>query len=235
MRFSLWFVSLFAFLSCTVLVGQADETKNDYFVFLTTGKATDGVSSEDIKKKQAAHLENFGRLANLGFLTTAGPCSDPDKSIRGIVVIHAESISVAEDYFKSDPYVSEGFMNVELHHYQTVAGRLQLVSEMTSLEQSVLVILSQGDNWPKEPSETNLIEASLATMATEYFEAKKLGFAGAFKAESNNKSKRIAVMLFRGKELDPVLSILESLEAIKSGAVQFTAFKQYLAKGAIPD
>jgi uncharacterized protein YciI len=235
MRFSLWLVSLLTFLSCTVLEGQADETKKDYFVFLTTGKATDGVSPEDIKKKQAAHLENFGRLAKLGLLTVAGPCSDPDKSIRGIVVIHAESISVAEDYFKPDPYVSEGFMNVELHHYQTVAGRLQLVSEMTSLEQSVLVILSQGDHWPTEPSQTKLMEASLAKMAKESFETKKLGFAVSFNVESNNKSKRVAVMIFRGKDLDPVLSILESQEAIKSGAVQFTAFKQYMAKGAIPD
>lgn len=79
-----------------------------------------GVASEDIQKKQAAHLENFGRLAKLGSLTTAGPCSDPDKATRGIVVINADSIADAENLFGPDLYVSEGYMKAELHEYKTL-------------------------------------------------------------------------------------------------------------------
>jgi len=214
---------------------KASDGKKDYFVFLTTGKSTAGVAPEDIQKKQAAHLENFGRLAKLGSLTAAGPCSDPGKVTRGIVVINAESIADAETLFGPDPYVSEGYMKTELHGYQTVAGKLELVSEVTSMEQSVIVILSQADKWPTEPLQVKSLEAKLTAMAKELFEAKKLGFAGLFNSQSNNSSKRVAVMLFRGKELEPIQSILESQELVKNGMVQFTAFKQYMAKGAIPD
>lgn len=214
---------------------QANDGKKDYFVFLTTGKSTDGVAPEEIQKKQAAHLGNFGRLAQLGSLTTAGPCADPDKVTRGIVVINAESIADAETLFAPDPYVSEGYMKAELHEYQTVAGKLELVSEVTSMEQSVLVILSQSKQWPKETSQVKSLEAKLTALAKEQFEAKKLGFAGLFTPQSNNTNKRVAVFLFRGKELEPVQTILESHELIKNGSVQFKAFKQFMAKGALPD
>lgn len=229
-------IALVVVASVSCLSGRAsNEANKDYFVFLTTGKTTEGVAPEEIQKKQAAHLENFGRLAKLGLLTTAGPCSDPDKVTRGIVVINAESIANAETHFGPDPYVSEGYMKAELHGYQTVAGKLALVSEVTSMEQSILVILSQGKQWPTEPLQVKSMEAKLTAMAKEQFEGKKLGFAGLFNEQTNNTSKRVAVMLFRGKELEPVQSILASHELIKNGSVEFKAFKQFMAKGALPD
>ena len=58
-------------------IGSALGENRDYFVFLTTGKSTQGIAAEVVQQKQNAHLENFGRLAKLGSLTTAGPCADP--------------------------------------------------------------------------------------------------------------------------------------------------------------
>jgi uncharacterized protein YciI len=212
----------------------AGEVERDYFVFLTTGKTTQGVATEEIQKKQAAHLENFGRLAKLGSLTAAGPCSDPEKITRGIVVINADSIADAEAMFGPDPYVSEGFMKAELNGYQTVAGKLTLVTEVTSMEQSVLVIVTQGAKWPTEQSKVKSVEEQLSKLAKDQYETKKVGFAGLFNAKSNNTSKRVAVMLFRGKELEPVKAILESHPLVRDGVVQFKAFPQYMAKGALP-
>ena len=143
---------------CFGAISFAGEVERDYFVFLTTGKTTQGVAPEEIQKKQAAHLDNFGRLAKLGSLTAAGPCSDPDKVTRGIVVINADSIAEAEAMFAPDPYVSEGFMKAELNGYKTIAGKLQLVTEVTSMEQSVLVILTQGDKWSAEPSVAKAVD-----------------------------------------------------------------------------
>ncbi len=219
---------------CLGTISNASEVERDFFVFLTTGKTTQGVAPEEIQKKQAAHLENFGRLAKLGSLTTAGPCSDPDKVTRGIVVINADSIAEAEAMFGPDPYVSEGFMKAELNGYQTIAGKLQLVTEVTSMEQSVLVILTQGDKWSLEPSIVKSVDEKLAKLAKDQFEAKKIGFAGLFNAKSNNTSKRIAVMVFHGKEIEPVKAILESQPFVQDGVVRFKAFPQYLAKGALP-
>ena len=47
-------------------------------------------------------MTNYCRLAKLGSLTIAGPCADPDKVTRGIVVIHADSIPDAEAMFGPD-------------------------------------------------------------------------------------------------------------------------------------
>ena len=212
----------------------ADESR-DFIVFLTTGKSTQGIAAEEIQKKQSAHLENFGRLAKLGSLTAAGPCTDPEKVIRGIVVIHADSVQDAEAMFGPDPYVSEGFMKAELNGFQTIAGKLQLVSEVTSMEESVIVIISQGSKWPSDPSLAKTIGPKLTTLAKELFDAKKLAFAGLFNAKSNNEAKRVAVMIFRGKDLESLKSILDSQELLREQWCRYQAFPQYLAKGALVD
>ena len=104
------FQTLTSFLFLTLTISQvetANDQTRDYFVFLTTGKSTQGIAADVIQQQQVAHLDNFGRLAKLGSLTVAGPCVDPNKSTRGIVVVHANSVNDAESKFATDPYVSE--------------------------------------------------------------------------------------------------------------------------------
>lgn len=96
------FALIAAAIACTQVFAAANE-KLDYFVFLVTGKSTQGTAAEEVQKMQAAHLENFGRLAKIGDLLAAGPCADPEKIVRGIVVIKATSLADAESKFESDP------------------------------------------------------------------------------------------------------------------------------------
>ena len=233
-------MTCFPFLVSLVLVAlshvhsamAADEVR-DYFVFLTTGKSTQGIATEIIQQKQASHLGNFGRLAKLGSLTAAGPCADPNKKTRGIVVIHADSMVDAESLFEPDPYVSEGFMKAELHQYEVIAGKFHLITEVTSMEESVIVILSRGPKWTEKRVQEELITSSLSSMAKRQFEEGKLRFAAQFRHQSNNDSGRIAVMIFRGKEIAAVKQTLEANEFIRDELVTFQAFPQYLAKGAL--
>jgi len=214
--------------------GRAEDGKN-YFVFLTTGKSTQGVAPEAIQQKQAAHLENFGRLAKLGFLIAAGPCGDPGKITRGIVVLKSSSLQDAESMFTTDPYVSEGFMRTEIHQYRQVAGKILLDLESNSLEQSVIVILKQGSKWPQDKSASASTEQRLTAYANENFASKKLAFAALFTDQSKNKSNRVGVMIFRGKDLSSVKSILEEHSLVKEEVVSFEAFPQFLAKRALGD
>jgi uncharacterized protein YciI len=209
----------------------ADENR-DYFVFLTTGKSTQGIAPEVVAQKQAAHLANFGRLAKLGSLTIAGPCADPDKKTRGIVVVHADSIADAESKFGPDPYVSEGFMKAELHPFQTVVGKLKLVTEDITMEQIAIAIASRGKKW-KDKSQDESIAADYASFAKKQFEAGKLGFAAQFTDKSNNDSGRVAVMIFRDKDVEFVKKTLESSELVRDEKVSVQVFPQYMAKGAI--
>lgn len=214
---------------------MAADQARDYFVFLTTGKSTQGIASDIIQQKQAAHLNNFGRLGKLGSLTIAGPCADPNKKIRGIVVVHGNSIADAESKFAPDPYVSEGFMKAELHQYEALAGKLQLILEVTSMEQSVIVILSRGPKWTEKKPQDELIASNLADFAKKQFNERRLGFAAQFNGQSNIDSERIAVMIFRGKEIDSVKGALEAIDLVREELVSFQAFPQYLAKGALTE
>ena len=59
------FIISLVLFACSQVFAAPDE-KLDYFVFLVTGKPTQGAAKEDIEKMQASHLENFGRLAKIG-------------------------------------------------------------------------------------------------------------------------------------------------------------------------
>ena len=71
-------------------VTTANDTKL-FWVFLTTGKSTKGVEKEEVEKMQAEHLANFKRLAEEEKLLLAGPLADPEKKLRGIVVLKAKN------------------------------------------------------------------------------------------------------------------------------------------------
>ncbi len=131
--------------------------RSDYFVFLVTGKSTAGTEKEAIQKMQAEHIANFERLAKLGELSAAGPCADPEKYIRGIVVLHADSIKAAESKFEPDPYISNGFMKPEMHQYRTIVGKFVVPEDTQKMDQYVIAILSKGEAWPatRLPSATD--------------------------------------------------------------------------------
>ena len=99
------------------------------------------------------------------------------------------------------------------------------------MEESVIVILSRKPI-EKQPQE-ELIASNLSILAKKQFEEGTLRFAAQFRKQSNNDSGRIAVMIFRGKEIDAVKKTLEANELIRQGLVTFQAFPQYLAKGAL--
>ena len=227
------FSLIFAVIVCCQVFALADE-KLDYFVFLVTGKPTQGTAQEDIQKMQAAHLENFGRLAKVGELSAAGPCADPQKVVRGIVVINATSIKDAQSKFEPDPYVGQGFMKAEIHQYRTVTGKFVIPVDTSKLEKNVIVIVSHGEKWPTEVTKQQNVRDQLGAFAKEQFTAGKLGFAGLFDEQANNQTPRVAVMIFRGEDLQAVEKSIGELEAVKEKAVQVQVFAQYLVKDAMP-
>ena len=227
------FAALIAVLACSQTFAVADE-KLDYFVFLVTGKSTQGTPQEEVQKMQAAHIENFGRLAKINELSAAGPCADPEKTVRGIVVIHAKSIADAESKFAPDPYVTQGFMKSEIHQYQGVAGKFVIPDDISKMEQSVIVIVSQDEKWPVDAGKQQALRDKLSGFAKEQHAAGKLGFAAVFGEQSNNKAPRIAVMLFRGEDVDAVTKTLADLDLVKDKALRVQVFPQYLVKDAMP-
>ncbi len=205
----------------------------DYFVFLVTGKSAEGTAKAEMEQMQKAHVGNFGRLAGLGELSAAGPCSDPEKRVRGIVVVHATSLVEAEAKFGADPYVTQGFMKTEIHPYKALTGKFVIPTDTTKLDQYTLAIVSQAGNWPADVEQTKAVQDAFQSFAKEHSAAGKLGFAAMFSGRSNNQTARVAVMVFHGNEQANVERLFSEWKLVQDNVIKVQVFPQYLVKDAM--
>ncbi len=206
----------------------------DYFVFLVTGKSTAGTAKEEIEQMQKAHIANFERLAALGELSAAGPCSDPGKTVRGIVVVQATSLAEAEGKFGADPYVTDGFMKTEIHPYKSLVGKFVVPADKSKMDTYTIAIASRAAKWTEGEESAKAVQDAFQLLAKEQYSAGKLGFAAMFNGPSNNASPRVAVMVFRGEEQAAVERLFSEWKLIQDGVVKVQVFPQYLVKDALP-
>ena len=64
------------------------------------------------------NLKNISRLAQMGKLLVAGPFSD-DGNWRGLFIFDCKTKEEVEQLVKSDPAVSAGRLNYEIHAWWT--------------------------------------------------------------------------------------------------------------------
>ncbi len=78
---------------------------------------------DELDKLQEAHLANMRRMADLGKLIIAGPCTD-DGDLRGVYVFKTESLEEALALANSDPSVQAGRLAFDIHPWMVQAGVL---------------------------------------------------------------------------------------------------------------
>ncbi|MBS1772653.1 MAG: hypothetical protein JST82_07330 [Bacteroidetes bacterium] len=95
------------------------EMKQYYFVMLTKGARRNEITDTAIINKiQQGHLANIGRLAKEGKILVAGPFGD-DSNWRGIFIFDCETVEEVEKLLQSDPAVSAGRLDYEIHPWWT--------------------------------------------------------------------------------------------------------------------
>ena len=126
MRIRLYFLVLvlFAFNANT---DAQDSVKLDtarmktyYFVMLKSGmnRNQDSIS---LHKIQQGHMANINRLSKEGKLVVAGPFLD-DNNWRGIFIFDVKTKEEVEQLLKSDPAITSGRLNYEIHPWMTQKG-----------------------------------------------------------------------------------------------------------------
>jgi uncharacterized protein YciI len=97
---------------------EADEfgMKSYVFVLLKTGTRVEE-NTEIRDSLFAGHLNNIGRMADLGKLVIAGPLGQNDRSYRGIFVLNVKTFEEAEELLKTDPAISENLLEAELYKW----------------------------------------------------------------------------------------------------------------------
>lgn len=100
-------------------------TMKQYF-FVMLKRSTNREQIKDtavIKRLQRGHMDNIGRLAKEGKLLVAGPFGD-NGDWRGIFILNAETMEEAEALVKTDPAISAGSLDYEIHPWWTAKNEV---------------------------------------------------------------------------------------------------------------
>ncbi len=201
-----------------------------YFVFLVMGKNPPKATKEEISEYQKAHISNFDRLFGLKKLCAAGPMSDPTKHKRGIVMLTVKKPAEVMEAFGPDPYVSKGFMDVQMHPLRVDFGKVNTAGiEPSGIEENRIVIFTKGTLVPDSP------ELRLATkLQADHLkkEGPKAGLAFYATFTSNTADER-AVAFFRGKDDLTIQAWIDAHPLVKMGTLKATKMPQYLGKGVL--
>ncbi len=146
-NYSLYLITLLFIWSCTVSVKKdseeisnessaydsllAAETGADPYgmrqyvmAYLKAGPNRDQDSTE-AAQLQRAHLDNIGRMAEMGKLILAGPFMD-DHEVKGIYIFAVETVEEAEELTASDPAIQAGRLVMELHPWYGSAALMKV-------------------------------------------------------------------------------------------------------------
>ena len=74
---------------------------------------------------QRAHLDNIGRMAEIGKLALAGPFMD-DHEVKGIYIFAVETVEEAEELTSTDPAIQAGRLVMELHPWYGSAALMKV-------------------------------------------------------------------------------------------------------------
>lgn len=86
---------------------------------LKSGENTSNKNSEEAFR---GHMDNINRLVEEGKLIVAGPLSKNENNYRGIFILNVKSIAEAEELLKTDPAISERFLDFDLYRWHGSAA-----------------------------------------------------------------------------------------------------------------
>ncbi len=214
------------FTSLAMAQAPSQDARQLYWIFLTTGKPTAGVDAAKIQVMQQAHLDNFTALHGQGKLLAAGPMSDPERTLRGIVVVKANSHVDVMAMFDSDPYVKNGYMKVEASPMTIVVGEFNTDAEDQGLEELRIVVASSA----KKPTEQ---DSQQIDQDNRHF-YQRLADQGALRmavrrlAQNNGREE---VLIFNKLDDDKLQKLVSAIPANKNGWRTYQAMPFYSGKG----
>ena len=225
---------LFTLLVLTLLQGAlaqsvatAQEAKH-YWIFLVTGKSTEGTDKSEVAKMQASHLANFGRLHKDGKLFAAGPLADPDMKMRGIVVATAPNMESLPALFEPDPYIKQGYLTLDPIEMEIAVGAFKKDVDPKSLAEYRLVLLE------KSMPDAAEIDAKTQGDNVAYCQSihgiDRLCLAGWLK---NDKSSRRGILVIRKVDDGILKSLVDNLPAVKTQSWKATTMPLHMSDGIV--
>jgi uncharacterized protein YciI len=102
--------------------------KKYVMAFLLRGDRVSEYTPEQRKEIQAGHMENIGKMADMGKLVLAGPFFG-NEDLRGIYVFNVQSLEEAKALTETDPAIIAGVLKMDLKEWYGSAA-LMMVNEI---------------------------------------------------------------------------------------------------------
>lgn len=204
-----------------------------FWIFLKTGKTTAGVATKEVEAMQAEHIANFKRLASESKLLTAGPMQDPEKMLRGMVIVKAKNFAEIEEMFLPDPYVQAGYLKIETQRMGISHGKINTKITPQGMSEFLMVMFDRS----KEKAALNEEEKSGTELSLKSLtENEELRLAIKF---LNREKSRRGVLVFRKPKDDEsrkgILEKVSEIPAVKSGKWTTRVLPLLMGKGSLND
>lgn len=207
-----------------------------YWIFLNTGKSTEGVDPDEVKKMQKEHLANFKRLAEEEKLLTAGPMTDPEKMLRGIVIVKASDQASLGKMFKPDPFVQKGYLKIEATRMKLEFGDLNARITPQGLEEYRLVVIERNNeeaNVSEGKAEVSNQQVSAAEIISKLSQDSDVLLAVSLEASDSNKNKSAVLILSKPEDEKSTASKMKDFPEFKTGQFRSRVFPLYMGKGTL--
>lgn len=193
------------------------------FMFFTTGKSTADVPHEELTALQKRHIENLQRLYYAKLSPLAGPLADPDKKRRGIVLLNLKKIEAVSEHFQPDPYVTQGFMQIEAHKVRVPIQDLGKPSE-TEIAEHRIALLE-----PSSPLNQRVVQDIASRLAQLPWEERPRLLAVREKEDDG----LAIVALFLASEDESVQRTLKSVSLNAVHETDWKVWRQWCSKGVL--
>lgn len=116
-----------ALLLCCALGTQAQNTapklKKYYLVLLVRGDSATSYDADTsmLRRLQASHMANIGRMHEMGKLVIAGPFGNAGR-MRGIFIMHCATEAEVRELLKADGAVAAGRLKAEVYEWYSQPG-----------------------------------------------------------------------------------------------------------------
>ncbi len=207
------------------------------FGFFVSGPNQEAASPDLLQNQQAEHIANFGRLAQEGRLLMAGPLADPERRLRGIIVLKGEKPPQTSEEMKAvfgpDPFVQSGRLAFESVPWRTAEGRIKVEVSTEGIEEHTLVLLEKPDGAPD--GDAAAMAGHMANLE-RMWKGGLLALSGPAVGPGTLKGPRVAgILICYGKDRAALQQELGKDPAIRLGAFRARLMPLWLAKGVLPE
>jgi uncharacterized protein len=180
-RSGILLLSMIAFAASVVAQIQPQSNAKQYFfVLLLRSPNAPQLSKEAGEKLQEEHMANIRKMAAEHKLVIAGPFID-NTTLRGIVVLQADSAAQAQEWADGDPAVKAGRLSADVHGPWLIdPGAIHAAVEPPAMEQYTLVLMKRGDHWNPNSPDFMAVMKQHPAFAKQMIEQGNLAIAGPF-------------------------------------------------------